>query len=81
MPPALGKLPDFYKLNALVLRRIMQQHLNTFHTFMPLFTHLHINCRKCIKIFINTPGRSKQLTSIKLNYFIELLFIYLYIQR
>ena len=42
----------------------MQQHLNTFHTFIPLFIHVHMPHRKCMKIFINTTGRSKQLTSI-----------------
>ena len=79
MPQPLGKLPGFYKLNALVLQSFMQRHLNAFHTFIPLFIHLHINRRKCIKIFKNTPGQSKQLTSInriqRRRYCIELLFI------
>ena len=75
-----GGQEDCYKLNSsLALHCFMQQHLNTFHTFIHyLYTYICI-VAKCSKRFINTPCRSKQLTSInhitRHRYCTELLFI------
>ena len=35
-------------INSKVLRCFVQQHLHEFHTFIPLFIHLHIHHPKCI---------------------------------